>query len=66
MSAYTEYVEGKVIISVKQSKRLIDLDIHPCSASLFLTKDIYTSYILGINKKVYHIDVKMTVNIVYV
>lgn len=42
MSAYTEYVEGKVITSVEQSKRLIELGIHPCSASLFLTKDIET------------------------
>lgn len=42
MSAYTEYVEGKVITSVEQLKRLIDLGIHACSASLFLTKDIET------------------------
>lgn len=42
MSAYTEYVEGKVITSVEQSKRLIELGIHPCSASLFLNKDTET------------------------
>lgn len=42
MEVYIEEIEGKVITSVEQSKRLIELGIHPCSASLFLNKDIIT------------------------
>lgn len=42
MEVYIEEIEGKVITTVEQSKKLIDLGISPFSASLFLTKDIVT------------------------
>ena len=42
MEVYIDEIEGKIITTVEQSKKLIELGIPPFTATLFLNKDIVT------------------------